>query len=349
MPELPRNLRCKLREYRFAWWCIALTETACLGAVLIAVVNPNWSPLAMLWLGWRFVTRPTNRDIAQRLAQRHPALGETITAAICFAESTDPAAVQGSPELIQTLSHEADRLIAPVPITPLLSLKPVLILIGITLALNLTLAVRRQQALAVYQSVTTKVATPSAPATAAAAARPTPRLGSNDWLAQLRQFADRLETESGDVKRSLPPYARSLKSAVDSAEQAVTAGSVGDLAQARALEQNVAEQLAEFARLARQTPALAAYAALADQLAEAFAESGQARTVPATGQSPTGETSGTRSDAPGQLPVAALPPAPSGAPWQPTVEQTRTAPAAATPPGSQGAIRDYYDKIARNK
>src|ERR1039457_6833100 len=103
MLELLPNLQRKLREYRFAWWCIAITETACFGALLIAVLNPNTAPLAMLWLGWRFFTRPTNRALAARLARQHPAIGETITAAITFADSPDPAPVQGSPELIATL------------------------------------------------------------------------------------------------------------------------------------------------------------------------------------------------------------------------------------------------------
>jgi hypothetical protein len=89
-------------------------------------------------------------------------------------------------------------------------------------------------------------------------------------LAQLAEINTAIRGQPASTLRLLPPYARSLDSAVAAAEKAEAASNAGSLTEAEAQRQNAAETLSEFARLAKAVPQLASLANQADGLAKQF-------------------------------------------------------------------------------
>ena len=120
MEHLPPHLRRKLRDYRFAYWCLAIAETICLGAGLIAFLEPAALLLAVLWLGWKLWRSPTDRLIAAKLESQHPDLREKLVSVVELTRHAD-----GSPDLRHQAFADIDNLVGEVEIAPLLSLRTI--------------------------------------------------------------------------------------------------------------------------------------------------------------------------------------------------------------------------------
>lgn len=330
-------LQSKLRAYRFAYWSVALTETACLGALLISLFNPSVAPLALLWLAWKFVRRPGNLQIVSAVEAKHPQLGKQLSAAVELADSTDPPAVKGSPELLENVFADADRAAAPIEFHRLIALKPVAALIIATIVVNLALSHRREQAGSQLGGRGSSRATPDVGSPGGSPSRPTISITS---------LATALKSQPDRVLRELSPHARSLDSVVESASQAAAAQAAGNIADAQALQQTVAETLSEFARLARQIPELGTLANDADRLAQHLAAAASVTPVATAGRSPTTDA---------EIPAAALallhgdaptlPAAPAGTPWTAPVEKVSGFPEN-YPPQYEQLISDYFERLA---
>jgi hypothetical protein len=87
-------------------------------------------------------------------------------------------------------------------------------------------------------------------------------------LTQLVEISTAIRGQPASTLLQLPPYARSLDSAVAAAERAEAALYAGNPTEAAAQRQNAAETLSEFARLAKGVPELASLAEQADGLAK---------------------------------------------------------------------------------
>ncbi|MCX7916354.1 MAG: hypothetical protein N3A53_08660, partial [Verrucomicrobiae bacterium] len=119
MDTLPPNLRAKIRQYRFAYRSLALAETLCLAAVLLGLFNPTAAWMALGWLGWRWMRRPSDREIAARLESTRPELREQLVSVVELCRQAD-----GSPELRQQAFAEIDQKVTGIEVGPLLSLRP---------------------------------------------------------------------------------------------------------------------------------------------------------------------------------------------------------------------------------
>lgn len=329
---LPPVLDRKLRGHRFAWWSCALAETVCLGALLVAILNPLAVLLAPLWLLWKLARYPDNRAVAAAIEARHRHLQDNLSAAVELAESADPPSVKGSPELLQLLYADVDRQIAAIDFTRLVSLKLVTALVITCIIVNATLANKRRQ----YA--------PQHPAPAAVKPVPPAPPQPMTLLARLKSLAATLARSPDQTLRSLPPRARSLDPAVNAAERAQAAADPGD---AQALSQTAAETLSEFARLAAAVPELAALAREAADLAQQFANlSLPATTLTATGVSPRPDITATGTGE-ARTPLGTLPAvAPGGPPWTVAATKLDNVDSSRSPPQYEPQIRVYLERLA---
>jgi hypothetical protein len=324
----PAGLDKKFRAYRFAYWSVAVAETICLAALLLAL----WTPAALFlvagWLAWKCYRRPSLRTVAGLVEARYPELGETLTAAVELVISPDTSAVKGSPELIRQLLSQADRLAAPLDFSRLVPLRTVAVLIAVTVVVNLSLSHQREQARRRISGATTSTA--AAP---------------EDLMARLQKMAGQLRELPPGVLRALPSHVRSLDEAVNMAGRANLTGNAGDI---RALREAVAELLAEFARLAGDIPDLAELSRQADVLAKEFATSVETLRVRGEGMSPvtTVEVTGwggEKATPRGTLPVRA----PEGPAWSvPGLRSGVDAGWRNYPSEYEQAIWSYFERIA---
>ncbi len=321
MEQLPPHLRRKLRQYRFAYWSLATAETICLGAILLAFLEPPALLLAILWLGWKLLRSPTDRAIAARIEEQHPELREQLVSVVELSRHAD-----GSPDLRHEAFAEVDRAVADVEIGPLLSLRPVALLMILAVISNAAVGVQRQKELAHVGAPFR--ARPDQPASTES--RPE---GRSQKLT-LAELADALRAQPDSVLAKLPAYARSLDAAV---RQAAATG-----AEAEALRAQAAETLAEFARLAREIPELAALAAAASVLADELAATGRALVT----QAPAGFTNTTTTArTPPVMIELALPGMVTGPVWQPPAVAVSFS-AERVPTQYQAAVRGYFEKLA---
>jgi hypothetical protein len=354
-PKLPPTLQRKLRGYHVAYWCVAAAESICIGALLTALLNPNAAILALGWLAVRYARQPSNRQVADIAAARHPQLAEQLRAAVELAESTDPPAVKGSPELLRRLFEETDRKARPVDFSRLLSLKPVALLMALAVIVNLALAQERQKhrrALLEHEPG----AQLSPVATSEPEPEPEPAAARADRLQRLKQLASDLDSAPDAALRRLPPRARSLDSTVAEAEAAEQARSVGDLQAASKLDGATADGLSEFARLARDVPELAQFGEQADALAGEYAAAAQPPASPARllTRRPEDMTSGEVGGTVAETPRGALPDEPpAGEPWMAGVEKLRDTHVLKLekyPPSYSDEVERYFELIgSRNR
>lgn len=331
MENLPSNLRAKIRQYRFGYRCLAFAETICVAAVLVGLFNPAAAWLAVGWLGWRLLRHPSTRDIAAQLERTRPDLREQLVSVVELCRQAD-----GSPQLRQQAFAEIDRHVAGIEVGPLLSLRPLMTLIVIAVVVNLAVGVQRQRVLRQTQLAPPALEPATSviePPTGTSADRPTAR--------DLPAFLHAVRQLPPELQRQLPAHVRSL----DAIEQAATRAAAGeDVSFHRA---QIAEMLAEFARVAREIPGLAELADTANVLARDFARTdgieSTATLVPPHGPNgaPTTEPSLT-----GTLALALPASVPLANPWHLPILPESPLPALASSPHHDEVVR-YFDALSR--
>ncbi len=320
MERLPPNLRRKFRQYRFAYWSLATAETICLGACLVAFLEPPALLLAISWLGWKLWRSPTDVAIAAQLERSRPELHEKLVSVVELARHAD-----GSSGLRHHAFAEIDQAVAAVEVGPLHSLRPVALFMIVAVVINVAVGVQRQRE---------PRATLGAPFRAPPPELPESRPAGRSHKITLAELTEALRDQPDSVLAKLPPYARSLEQA---ARQAAATG--GD---AEALRGQAAETLAEFARLAREIPELATLAAAATALANELATTGRAIATQAPAEF-TNTTATARMPPP--IVETSLPVATDGPVWQAVRPPAATA-SDRVPTQYQPAVRGYFETLA---
>jgi hypothetical protein len=294
------------RGYRRRHNLVAVAEAIAVGLILVPIATWGAAIVALLWLGGRLASRPSDRQLAARIEANFPQLADKIVPMLELTESPDPDSVKGSPDLIQSHTRDVENLMQSIDLRPMISVRPLLVLLTTAVLVNLgaILHLRNPDATGITEPV---------PLPLAQAAQ-TPRVATSpeQRLKQLQDLQNQLRLLPNQVLRQLPAHARSLENALKDAQQAGQDRANQEWNEATELEANVTDSLAELARMAGSIPELQDLANEAALLAKAYADAAGTAGGRIAAMTGTPGSNLAAESAPDKSPRGALPPVAKG-------------------------------------